>query len=93
MAACNPWTYKGVTVSVFQALRSFAKQEGYSIPNTPAGEFNIRRGGISVLFHYTWNQNNGVLKLTCTSRPALVSCGMVKGIADQILQRSGATPA
>jgi hypothetical protein len=93
LAACNTWNYKGVTAEVFQSLRSFARKEGYSIPNTPIGEFSVRRGGVSVLFHYGWNQNSGVLQLTCTSRPMLVSCAMVKGIADQILLQSGAKPA
>lgn len=93
LAACNPWEYRQVTAGVFQSLRSLAQREGFHIPNTPSGEFTIQRSGVSVFFHYTWNQNNGALRLTCMRKPGIVSCGVVKGIADQILRQCGASPA
>ncbi len=93
MAACDPWKYTNVSGEVFRALRSLAQKEGFHIPNTPSGEFSIRKGGMSLHFHYSWNQNNGSLSITCLKKPSLIGCPMVKGIADQILRQSGGRPA
>ncbi|HZG56246.1 hypothetical protein [Paenibacillus sp.] len=93
MAACDPWKYTSVTPEVFRTLRSMAQKEGFHIPNAPSGEFSIRKAGVTVQFHFTWNQTTGALKLTCLKKPQLIGCPMVKSIADQIVRQSGGRPA
>lgn len=92
MAACNPWKYRNVTPGVFQALQNLGKQYGASIPNAASGRFNIRAAGMNVGFSYSWDVRTGFLTLTCETKPVLVSCSMIKGVADQIMKDSGARP-
>jgi len=92
LAACQPWNYTSVTPEVFRALQSLARKEGFSLPDAPNGEFAIRRGGVSVGFRYAWDRGGGTLRLTCSKKPPLLACGMVKGFADQIVRQCGGRP-
>ena len=92
MAACQPWSYTNVTPEVFRALQALARKEGFALAEAPSGEFTIRRGGASVSFRYAWDRSAGALRLSCTKKPPLLACGMVKGFADQILRQCGGRP-
>jgi hypothetical protein len=88
MAGCSIWEYHKVTPKVFQSLQVLAKQQGYHIPNTPSGVFNIQAVGMTITFHYKWNKSKEMLRLKCLKKP-LVSCALIKGMADKIVHQSG----
>ncbi|MFC0216082.1 hypothetical protein ACFFK0_27175 [Paenibacillus chartarius] len=90
MAACNAWTYRNVTPGVFQSLQALGRRQGFSIPGTPSGSFNIKVAGMQVGFQYGWDSRSGTLLLTCVSKPMLVGCGTIKGFADKIFTEAGA---
>lgn len=92
MAGCETFKYRNVTAGVFQALRTEGKQQGYTIPNAPTGQFAITAGGMSVHMEYDWDSQKGVLKLKCVKKPALLSCSVIRNMANQILLRSGGKP-
>lgn len=92
MAVCGTWKYRNVTPGVFQSLQKLGKQHGAAIPGTPSGRFSIKAAGFQVGFSYGWDVRSGVLALSCESKPMLVSCSMIKGVADKILAESGAKP-
>jgi len=93
MAVCRTWTYRNVTEAVFQSLRTQASKQGFSVPNASSGTFAVQAGGMSVQFEFAWNRVQATLQLACIRKPVLVSCTLVKSMADQIIQQSGGTPA
>jgi len=93
MAGCSPWTYTGINNQVFQSLQSHGRKQGFAIPNSPSGGFTIETAGMRIHFKYAWNKSNGSLRLECTAKPQLVSCSMIKSMADRIVVQSGGRPA
>lgn len=89
MAACGAWKYRNVTPSVYQSLQKLGRHYGATIPGTPSGRFSLKVGGIQVGFSYSWEVRSGVLVLVCESKPVLVSCSVIKGVADKIITDSG----
>jgi hypothetical protein len=90
MAICGKWKYTQITPKVFQGLQAIANKKGFSIPGTPTGRFTIKAAaGMTASFKYSWNSNSGILLLECISKPTLVGCSMIKGIADNIIKESG----
>ena len=92
MASCQPWTYLGVNQQVFQALQSAGRKRGFTIPTSSSGIFTIHTSGVKVNFRYSWNKSNRTLLLECISKPAVISCSMIKSIADKMVLASGGTP-
>lgn len=93
MAGCNPWYYLGINSRVFQSLQTLGRKQGFAIPNSPSGGFTVRTAGLSVHFKYAWNKNNASLQLECVSKPQLISCAMIKSMADRIVSDAGGRPA
>ncbi|MCD1259284.1 hypothetical protein B5M42_010585 [Paenibacillus athensensis] len=92
MAACNTWSYKGVTATVFRALQSAGKKQGFSIPSAATGKFAITVAGMNVGFQYAWDQGSSTLLLQCVTKPMLLGCGTIKSFADKIVAESGGQP-
>lgn len=94
MTICGKWKYAQITPKVFKQLQAIGKQKGFSIPSTPTGKFSIKAAaGMTASFQYSWNRNSGILVLDCTSKPTLIGCSMIKGIADNIIKESGGRTA
>jgi len=93
MAACNSWTYSGVTSQVFQSLQALGRKQGFAIPNSPSGGFTVQTSGMKIHFKYSWNKSSGTLQLQCVTKPSVLSCKMIKGIANQIITQCGGKPA
>jgi hypothetical protein len=92
MAGCSPWKYKRVNAQVFQALRQKGEREGFAIPNKASGSFTIKAVGMNVGFTYVWKESLKGLTLQCVSKP-MISCSMIKGIADNIIRECGGKPS
>ncbi|NEW08636.1 hypothetical protein GK047_21810 [Paenibacillus sp. SYP-B3998] len=89
MAACSTWTYRGVSSSVFKALQNTGRKQGFTIPNTASGNFNISVAGMNVGFQYAWDTKSQTLLLQCVNKPMLLGCGTIKTFADRIVAESG----
>ncbi len=89
MAGCPAWNYSGVSAQVFKSLQAMGKKEGFVVPSTPTGSFSLNAGIVKVGFKYAWNQAKGTLSLQCTSKPPMLSCQMLKSMADSIVTRAG----
>jgi len=92
MNACSPWNYADVTSQVFQALQAKGRKQGFAIPKSPSGGFTVQTTGMKIHFRYTWNKSNSSLQLECVAKPQLLSCSMIKSIADRIVTQCGGRP-
>ena len=92
MASCPTWGYAHVDGNVFRKLQSTASKQGIAIPNQPTGEFRLRVSAFQIAFRYQLDVGSRRLYLTCIDKPAMLSCGLVKGYADKIIRESGGTP-
>ncbi|MBA2939880.1 hypothetical protein HZF08_16325 [Paenibacillus sp. CGMCC 1.16610] len=89
MAACNAWTYRGISSSVFRSLQQVGKKQGFTIPNAASGKFMITVVGMNVGFQYAWDMNAQTLLLQCDNKPMLLGCSTIKTFADKIISESG----
>jgi hypothetical protein len=92
VAACSPWTYAGITPGAFQSLREYGRRRGFAVPDAPSGSFIIQTAGVKVTFRYDWNKTSGTLRLECTAKPQLVSCSLIKSMANRIVEQCGGKP-
>lgn len=91
MAACSPWTYRGVNSQVFRSLQTLGRKQGFALPSTPSGGFTVQTAGVKVHFRYAWNKSDSTLQLQCVNRPTAISCTVIKGIANRIVTQCGGT--
>ncbi|WP_202081512.1 hypothetical protein [Caldalkalibacillus salinus] len=92
MGSCATWVYTNVDRKVFEALRADAKKYGVDIPDKPSGKVNASYGIVSVSADYNWREPEQELDITVTSKPFFLSCGQMKGYADQAVKSHGGTP-
>lgn len=88
MAGCPSLRYVNVTKKGFEQLRKEGSKHGFTLPNSPSGQFAVSTRGANLSFAYKWTPDK-MLELRCTKKPPSIPCSAIRSFADKVVQSIG----
>lgn len=70
---CDPKSFDGVTVEVFEALKGKLKSIGFNLP----GDHGTINGPMGIVMDYEWDRAAAILRTQVTSKNFLVPCSRI----------------